>query len=99
MPCTTDAQTFLQKADVIFTPGKASNAGGVAVSGLEQSQNSMRVTWSRDEVDQKLQQIMRDIHAKCVEFGPRDGTVDYVTGANVAGFSKVAKAIHAYGVL
>ena len=99
MPSTKDAIDCFQGSDVIFLPGKAANAGGVAVSGLEQSQNSMRVSWSRDEVDQKLQAIMKDIHKKCVDYGSENGSVDYVVGANVAGVSKVAASVLAYGVI
>ncbi len=98
MPTTEDAIALIRSCNLLYTPGKASNAGGVAVSGLEQSQNSMRVSWSREEVDEKLQTIMKLIHAKCVEFSP-DGKVDYLVGANIAGLSKVARATYAYGIL
>jgi len=80
-------------------PVKAVNAGGVAVSGLEMTQNSMRLNWSRQEVDQKLQGIMHDIHATCVEYGKSGDKVDYVKGANVGGFVKVAEAMLAQGVV
>ena len=99
MPTTADAMAIFQNAGVLFAPGKAANAGGVAVSGLEQSQNALRLSWSRGEVDQKLQTIMRDIHAKCVEHGTTEGKVDYVRGANAAGFLKVAEAMLAYGAV
>lgn len=101
MPTTADAAARFRDANVLHAPGKASNAGGVAVSGLEQSQNSMRISWSRDEVDQRLQRIMKDIHARCVEFGAqsRKARVNYVDGANIAGFQKVADAMLAYGVV
>jgi glutamate dehydrogenase (NADP+) len=94
MPCTPGAVRAFQKAKVSFSPGKASNAGGVATSGLEMSQNSLRYNWTREEVDDKLQTIMKDIHANCLKYGKReDGYVDYVRGANVAGFIKVADAM------
>ena len=86
-------------ADVLFLPGKAANAGGVAVSGLEQTQNSMRVSWSKKRVDENLQSIMRDIHAKCAEFGTENGRINYVTGSNIAGLSHIAHSISAFGVL
>jgi glutamate dehydrogenase (NADP+) len=100
MPCTPEAITVFQKAKVLFSPGKASNAGGVATSGLEMSQNSMRYNWTAEEVDKKLFMIMKDIHAACVEYGKEeDGYVDYVKGANIAGFVKVADAMLAQGVV
>ena len=90
---------FLQ-AGTLFAPAKAANAGGVAVSGLEQSQNALRLSWSHEEVDTKLQTIMQDIHGKCVKFGKQpDGSVNYVDGANIAGFVKVADAMVAYGIV
>jgi len=98
MPTTYDAVALLRENKILHAPGKASNAGGVAVSGLEQSQNAMRVSWPREEVDQRLRRIMSDIHARCVEYGEKDGHVDYVHGANIAGFRKVADAMLAYGV-
>ena len=100
MPSTTEAvQTFL-KSGILFAPSKAANAGGVAVSGLEQSQNALRIAWPRQEVDQRLKQIMRDIHDKChAEGAGEHGAVNYVRGANVAGFRKVADAMLAYGVV
>ena len=100
MPTTPGAIEVFQKARVLFSPGKASNAGGVATSGLEMSQNSLRYNWTREEVDAKLNQIMNDIHESCVKYGTqKDGTVDYVKGANVAGFVKVADAMLAQGVV
>ena len=100
MPSTLEATRVFLEAKVLFGPGKAANAGGVAVSGLEQSQNSIRLTWSRDEVDQRLQEIMRNIHAQCVRYGTDgDGYVNYVKGANIGGFVKVAEAMLAYGVM
>lgn len=98
MPTTHDAAKLLRENGVLHAPGKASNAGGVAVSGLEQSQNAMRISWSRDEVDKQLRKIMHDIHGRCVEYGKKNGRVDYVDGANIAGFKKVADAMQAYGV-
>ncbi len=100
MPTTPDAIEAFQKAKVLFSPGKASNAGGVATSGLEMSQNSLRYNWTREEVDAKLNQIMNDIHESCVTYGKQeDGYIDYVKGANVAGFVKVADAMLAQGVV
>ena len=100
MPSTPEAVKIFQDAKVLYCPGKASNAGGVAVSGLEMSQNSGRLKWSREEVDQRLHQIMDDIHANCVKYGIEpDGYINYVKGANVAGFIKVAKAMMAQGII
>ncbi|MEA1874826.1 MAG: NADP-specific glutamate dehydrogenase [Bacteroidota bacterium] len=100
MPCTPEAVAVFQEAKVLFAPGKAANAGGVAVSGLEMSQNSMRYNWTFEEVDAKLQQIMGDIHDTCVKYGTEaDGHVDYVKGANIGGFVKVADAMIAQGVV
>jgi glutamate dehydrogenase (NADP+) len=100
MPCTAEAVHHFLDARILFAPGKAANAGGVAVSGLEQSQNALRISWSHDEVDQRLKGIMHDIHARCVQAGEADdGWVNYVTGANLAGFTKVADAMLAYGVV
>ena len=100
MPSTPEAIHEFQKAKILFAPGKASNAGGVATSGLEMSQNSLRLSWSRKEVDDKLKQIMEDIHDSCVKYGTKeDGSVDYITGANIAGFVKVADAMLAQGVV
>ena len=99
MPTTSGAAELLKEADILHAPGKASNAGGVAVSGLEQSQNSMRISWSREEVDERLQNIMKDIHGRCVEHGEQGGRVNYVDGANIAAFEKIAEAMLAYGVV
>src|SRR5680860_1671244 len=100
MPCTPEAIEVFQKAKILFSPGKASNAGGVATSGLEMSQNSMRYNWTSEEVDKKLYEIMKAIHEKCVEYGTEsDGYVDYVKGANIAGFVKVADAMLSQGVV
>ncbi|MFT7679092.1 MAG: glutamate dehydrogenase (NADP+) [Planctomycetota bacterium] len=100
MPTTLEATEALQAARVLFAPGKAANAGGVAVSGLEQSQNALRLSWTREDVDSRLQGIMASIHAKCVQYGAVDeGYVDYVKGANIAGFVKVADALLAYGLV
>ena len=100
MPSTLDAIRACLDRKILFGPAKAANAGGVAVSGLEQSQNALRISWSRDEVDRRLTTIMRDIHEKCrAEGAGPDGFVDYVRGANVAGFRKVADALLAYGVV
>ncbi len=100
MPCTPEAIEVFQKAKILFSPGKASNAGGVATSGLEMSQNSMRYSWTAEEVDKKLYEIMKNIHERCVEYGTNDeGYVDYVKGANIAGFVKVADAMLAQGVV
>ncbi len=94
MPTMPDAIEYFKEHKVMFSPGKASNAGGVATSGLEMTQNSQRLHWTREEVDNKLQQIMKSIHANCVKHGKRsDGYVDYVKGANIAGFVKVADAM------
>ncbi|MDO8860596.1 NADP-specific glutamate dehydrogenase [Haliea sp. E1-2-M8] len=101
MPTTPEAIKVIQgKKELLHSPSKAANAGGVAVSGLEMSQNSLRLQWSRDEVDDHLHKIIRGIHDQCVEFGTAaDGHVDYFKGANVAGFNKVASAMIAYGVM
>ena len=99
MPCTLEAVEFFQKEKVLFAPGKAANAGGVAVSALEMSQNSMRISWKASEVDSRLQTVMKEIHDKCTEYGSTDSEVDYVKGANIAGFKKAADAILDYGVL
>ena len=99
MPSTPEAiQTFTENK-VLFAPGKASNAGGVAVSGLEMAQNSLRYNWTREEVDSRLKNIMSEIHESCVEYGQEDGFVNYVKGANIAGFVKVADAMLAQGVV
>lgn len=99
MPSTPQAVSRFQKAGILYAPGKASNAGGVSVSGLEMSQNSMRISWSAQEVDQKLKAIMQSIHESCVRYGSMDGHIDYVDGANIAGFKKVADAMLAQGVV
>jgi glutamate dehydrogenase (NADP+) len=99
MPTTLDAMHLLQDSGVIFGPAKAANAGGVAVSGLEQSQNSLRISWSREEVDERLKAIMRRIHQQCAEWGTTNGTVNYVMGANLAGFTRIAEAMLAYGTV
>jgi glutamate dehydrogenase (NADP+) len=99
MPSTLEAIEYFHEQGILFGPAKAANAGGVAVSGLEQSQNSLRISWSRTEVEDRLRNIMLAIHDKCVEYGRcEDGTVDYVRGANIAGFVKVAEAMLAHGV-
>ena len=100
MPTTLDAVHLLLDNGVLFGPSKAANAGGVAVSGLEQSQNSLRISWSREEVDERLRGIMKGIHSQCVEWGSDgDGRVNYVRGANLAGFKRVADAMLAYGIV
>jgi glutamate dehydrogenase (NADP+) len=100
MPSTLGAVKVFEASDVLYAPGKASNAGGVATSGLEMSQNAMRLSWGRDEVDARLHDIMRNIHAACLRHGKRgDGRISYVDGANVAGFVKVADAMLAQGVV
>lgn len=100
MPSTLEAIEVFRHHKILFAPGKAANAGGVAISGLEMSQNSMRFHWSREEVEAKLKTIMAGIHEQCVTYGEdSDGYVDYVTGANVAGFKKVADAMLAYGII
>jgi len=99
MPSTPEAVEVFQNAKILYGPGKAANAGGVAVSGLEMSQNSLRFNWTREEVDAKLLRIMQDIHEQCVTFGQEGNWVDYVKGANIAGFIKVADAMLDHGVL
>lgn len=100
MPCTPEAVEAFHKAKIVFAPGKASNAGGVATSGLEMSQNSLRLNWTSEEVDEKLHSIMVNIHEACVNYGTeKDGYVNYVKGANIAGFVKVADAMLAQGVV
>ena len=99
MPCSPEAIEIFLKNKILFAPGKASNAGGVAVSGLEMAQNSLRYSWSRDEVDKRLQTIMKDIHQSCISFGNEKGFINYVKGANIAGFVKVADAMLAQGVV
>lgn len=100
MPSTPEAIEAFHKAKILFAPGKASNAGGVATSGLEMSQNSLRLSWTSEEVDEKLKKIMSDIHESCVKYGANsDGFIDYVKGANIAGFVKVADAMLGQGVV
>jgi glutamate dehydrogenase (NADP+) len=99
MPTTPEAVEVFQNAKILFAPGKASNAGGVATSGLEMSQNSLRMNWTREEVDTKLKQIMQDIHSSCVQYGTDGNHVDYVKGANIAGFVKVADAMLDQGIV
>ncbi len=99
MPVTPDAINFFKQNNILFAPGKASNAGGVAVSGLEMAQNSLRYNWARDEVDSRLKTIMSEIHQSCIEYGKEKNKIDYVKGANIAGFVKVADAMLAQGVV
>lgn len=100
MPSTPDAVEYFIEKKILYGPGKAANAGGVSTSGLEMTQNSMRLNWTRQEVDTRLQMIMKDIHATCVKFGKEeDGTINYVKGANIGGFVKVADAMIAQGIL
>jgi glutamate dehydrogenase (NADP+) len=100
MPSTKEAILIFHKSKILFAPGKASNAGGVATSGLEMTQNSLRYHWSREEVDEKLKDIMLNIHNSCIEYGKQDnGYIDYVKGANIAGFVKVADAMLAQGIV
>ena len=99
MPTTPDAISLLIEKKILFAPGKASNAGGVAVSGLEMAQNSLRYNWSREEVDSKLKEIMNEIHNSCVKYGSEKNYINYVKGANIAGFVKVADAMIAQGVV
>ena len=100
MPSTPEAVELFTEARILYAPGKASNAGGVSVSGLEMTQNAQKLNWSAKEVDDRLHQIMENIHEQCVKFGKRpDGTVNYVKGANVAGFMKVARAMMSQGIL
>ena len=99
MPSDPEAINIFQSSNVLFGPGKAANAGGVAVSGLEMSQNSMRIKWERDEIDKKLFNIMQSIHSSCVRHGKQDKSIDYVKGANIAGFIKVADAMIDQGIV
>jgi glutamate dehydrogenase (NADP+) len=99
MPSTLAAVDCFQAAQILYAPGKAANAGGVAVSGLEMSQNALRMHWTEAEVDEKLHAIMRSIHQSCVRYGAGEGWVNYVDGANIAGFVKVADAMLAQGVI
>ena len=99
MPSTPEAVEVYLESKILYGPGKAANAGGVAVSGLEMSQNSLRFSWTREEVDEKLQRIMKDIHAQCEKFGKEEDFINYVKGANVGGFVKVADAMLAQGIV
>ena len=100
MPSTYEAVHHFLNSKILFGPGKAVNAGGVAVSGLEMTQNSMRLAWSREEVDAKLLSIMKNIHGMCIQYGQEaDGVVNYVKGANVGGFVKVANSMIAQGLV
>ena len=99
MPSTPEAIEVFQNAKILFAPGKASNAGGVATSGLEMSQNSLKINWTREEVDEKLKQIMKDIHSSCIKYGTEGKYIDYVKGANIAGFVKVADAMLDQGLV
>ena len=100
MGCRLEAIDLFIKHRIMYGPGKAVNAGGVATSGLEMTQNAMHISWSAEEVDQRLHQIMSDIHTQCVKYGTEaDGYINYMKGANIAGFMKVAKAMMAQGVI
>ena len=100
MPSEPGAIAVFQQTGILYSPGKASNAGGVATSGLEMTQNSIRLQWTPEEVDNQLRRIMKDIHAACLRYGKEaDGTVNYVKGANLAGFIKVAEAMMAQGLV
>jgi glutamate dehydrogenase (NADP+) len=100
MPTTPEAVEVFLNAKILYGPGKAANAGGVATSGLEMTQNSMRLPWLREEVDQRLNTIMKSIHSTCVKYGKKeDGFINYVDGANIGGFVKVANAMIAQGVV
>lgn len=100
MPCTPEAVAAFNQARIFYAPGKAANAGGVAVSGLEMSQNSLRFSWTRDEVDNKLKEIMKQIHKLCVKYGKdEDGHINYEKGANIGGFVKIADSMLAQGVV
>lgn len=99
MPSTPEAAEVYNQAKILYCPGKAANAGGVAVSGLEMSQNSLRLSWTREEVDEKLHQIMVSIHETCARYGQEDDFIDYVKGANIGGFVKVADAMLDQGVV
>jgi glutamate dehydrogenase/leucine dehydrogenase len=100
MPSTSEAVEVFLNAHILYGPGKAANAGGVATSGLEMTQNSMRLPWSREEVDERLHMIMKNIHTTCVKYGKQeDGFINYVDGANIGGFVKIANAMMAQGVV
>jgi glutamate dehydrogenase (NADP+) len=97
MPCSDDAVKVFYRAGILYAPGKASNAGGVAVSGLEMTQNAKRISWDMEDVEGNLKEIMQTIHEKCVEYGEESNGIDYSKGANIAGFIKVADAMLAQG--
>jgi glutamate dehydrogenase (NADP+) len=99
MGCTAEAVDFFIENRMLFAPGKAVNAGGVACSGLEMTQNAMHISWSNEEVDSRLHQIMGDIHEQCVLHGKEGDYINYVKGANIAGFMKVADAMMAQGIV
>lgn len=99
MPTTVDGIKVFQNAKLLYGPGKASNAGGVAVSGLEMTQNSIRLAWTSEELELRLKNIMKNIHQQCVTYGEENGSINYVKGANLAGFIKVADAMLAYGAI
>jgi glutamate dehydrogenase (NADP+) len=99
MPTTLEGVHLFKAAGILYAPGKAANAGGVAVSGLEMSQNSERRSWKVEELQTMLRDIMDGIHERCLEYGSSNGHVDYVKGANIAGFKKVADAMLAFGVV
>jgi glutamate dehydrogenase/leucine dehydrogenase len=99
MPTEPEGIEIFQKEKILYGPGKAANAGGVATSGLEMSQNSMRLSWCREEVDEKLQWIMKNIHENCVKYGKEGNYINYVIGANIAGFVKVADSMIDHGLL
>ncbi len=99
MPTSSVGAKLFEEAGILYAPSKAANAGGVAISGLEMAQNALHLTWSREEVDERLRDVMAKIHGQCVRYGQQDGHVNYVKGANLAGFIKVADAMLAYGVL
>ncbi len=99
MPTTLDGIKVIESAGILHAPSKAANAGGVAVSGLEMSQNALGLTWTHEEIDEKLRVIMRRIHEQCAEYGSENGRIDYFKGANIAGFVKVADVMLAYGIV
>jgi len=99
MPSTPEAVEVFLENKILFAPGKAANAGGVATSGLEMSQNSLRLSWTREEVDERLHNIMKNIHATCVKWGKEGDFINYVKGANIGGFVKVANAMLAQGLV
>lgn len=99
MPSTPEAVHLFIENKILYGPGKAANAGGVATSGLEMTQNAMKLSWTAEEVDQKLKQIMQSIHEQCVKYGKEEEFVNYVKGANIAGFMKVSRAMMSQGVL